>query len=114
MLIDYQRDFTAPVQAGDVMGTMTYLLESGDAVTYNLIANRSIARRQNVPKPIEAIYQESDSDPNPLPPFSVEMLLLILLPLAAAVGLYFLLYKLIFGRKKKGGKSPGVKQRYLR
>ena len=114
VLIDYQRDFSAPVQAGETMGTMTYLLDSGEPVTYNLVANRSIAKRENVPRSIDAIYQQSDDDPNPLPPFSFEMLLLILLPLGAAIGLYILLYKLLFGRKKKGGRSPSVKQRYLR
>ena len=114
VLIDYVRDFSAPIQAGEVIGTMTYLLDSGSPVTYNLLANRSIAKRQNVPKTIDQIYTESDSDPNPFPPFSIEFLIVIVVILHAAVGLYILLYKLIFGRKRKNGKSPRVRQRYLR
>lgn len=114
VLIDYDRDFSAPVSAGERIGTMTYLLDSGEPVTYNLVANRSVAKRANVPKSIGQIYDESDADPNPFPPFSFEFVLIIILILHAAVGLYFLLYKLLFGRRQKGGRSPRVKQRYLR
>ena len=43
MLIQYTRDFAAPVAAGEVIGTMTYFPQYGDPVLYNLTASRSVA-----------------------------------------------------------------------
>ncbi len=113
VMIDYTRDFTAPIRAGDVVGTMTWLQDNGVAVTYNLVASRSVAARENLPPTLEEIEQRSDADPNPFPPF-VDLILPLLALIAATVGLYFLIRTLLFGRSGKPGKGPQVKHRYLR
>ena len=67
VLIQYSRDFKAPINVGEVIGTMTFLLEDGTPVVYNLVASRSIAARDNIPKTIEEIWEETYADPNPYP-----------------------------------------------
>ena len=112
--IDYSRDFTAPIQAGDVIGTLSWPLENGQVVTYNLVANRTVAARDNLPKTIEEIVAETDADTNPFPPFSVELVFDIMAILGATVGLYFLIRFLLFGRNRRRGRGPRVRSRYLR
>ena len=112
-MIDYTKDFVAPITAGEVMGTVTWLMDNGQPVTYNLVANRSIAERDNLPPTIEEIEARTNADTNPFPPLSVELVLEILAILAATVGLYFLIRFLLFGRNRHG-KGPKVKHRYLR
>ena len=72
-LITYTRDFVAPIAAGEVMGVMTYFDENGNAVDYNLTASRAIAMRENAPKTLEQIVAETEADPNPFPPLTVEL-----------------------------------------
>ena len=114
MLIQYSRDFIAPIQEGEVMGTMTYVDEDGELAVYNLIAGRTIARRETTPKTLAEIEAESDADPNFLPPLTPEVVFMALLPLALAVLIYFGLLRLLRRRKRRGGKGPEVTQRYLR
>ena len=81
---------------------MTYFPEKGDPAEYDLVASRSVAVRENVPKTLEQIVAETDSDPNPFPPFNMDMALLILFP-------FFAVFVLISGfrliRKRKKGKT---------
>ncbi len=98
VIIDYIRDFAAPIMAGEQMGTLTYFPGegNGDPVEYALIASRSIKQRENAPKTIQQITQETYEDPNPFPRFSAELLIMVLLPFA---GVYLALR--IFGRVTK-------------
>ena len=112
-MIDYTKDFVAPIMAGEVMGTVTWLMENGQPVTYNLVADRTVKARENLPPTIEEIEARTNADTNPFPPLSVELVLEILAILGATVGLYFLIRYLLFGRKRHG-KDPKVKHRYLR
>ena len=83
VLIEYTRDFAAPIEKGEVMGTMTYYpTDGGNPVVYDLIAGRTILRRDNAPLTLEEIEAEVKADPNPLPPLSVELALAVLLPFA--------------------------------
>ena len=70
VLIQYTRDFQAPVKAGEEMGTMTYFPEKGDPAVYTLSASRGVDQRENMPKTLEQIIAETYADPNPFPPFS--------------------------------------------
>ena len=57
MLIEYTRDFSAPIEKGEVMGTMTYYpTDGGSPVVYDLIAGRTIQRRDNAPLTLEEIF----------------------------------------------------------
>ena len=101
----YSREFTAPVSRGEVMGTLTYFNNQGEATVYELIATRDIARRERIAPTLQEIAQYTENDPNPFPRFTFEFALLyIALPLLAL----FILFRLIKGlfrhkprRKKK-------------
>lgn len=114
VLIEYTRDFYAPITAGEVMGTMTYYPDEGDAVVYNLTASRSIEKRANAPKTLEEIVAETEADPNPFPPFTFEMGLYLAVPV---VGLYILirvLRKVARRRRVRNARMPKPKSRYLK
>ncbi len=64
VLIEYTRDFSAPIEKGEVMGTMTcYPTDGGSPVVYDLIAGRTIQRRDNAPLTLEEIEAEVKADP---------------------------------------------------
>ena len=113
-LITYTRDFVAPIAAGEVMGVMTYFDENGNAVDYNLTASRAIAMRENAPKTLEQIVAETEADPNPFPPLTVELALYLALPVVALVLLIFLLRKLFRRRHIRNRRVPKPTNRYLK
>ena len=113
MLIQYTRDFAAPIDEGEVVGTMTYVTEDGEAVVYNLVAERAIAKRENAPPSLAELAAAADADPNPLPPLNFEIVLLLLPPLLIAIVIFLILRRLFFGRRRHG-KTPRVRQRFLR
>lgn len=106
--IEYTRVLEAPINAGEVIGIMTYTPEGPGAqpIDYELIATRSIQRRESISPTVEEIMAYSDLDPNPFPRFSVEFLIIALLPLIAVIALSQLIYKLITRKKK-----PKLKQK---
>ncbi|MFH1880158.1 MAG: hypothetical protein ABIK64_05150, partial [Bacillota bacterium] len=118
VLIEYTRDnFAAPIEIGEVFATLTYYPDGGgEPAVYDLYATRSITRRENAPKSIAEIKDETYADPNPFPPFSVESLFLLGWPFFLLIGIIWLLLR-IFRRKSKRGKKrniPKPKNRYFR
>lgn len=114
VLIQYTRDFQAPVEAGEQMGTLTYFPEHGDPAVYSLTASRSVAQRDNVPKTLEEIIAETYADPNPFPPLSFELVMIFLTPVLLIVILVLLIH---FRRKKRNtGKmhTPKPVNRYVK
>ena len=118
VLIEYSRsNFATPVTKGEVFGTMTYYpSDGGSAITYELIASRSIARRENAPLSIEEIEAQTYADPNPFPPMSPELALFILTPFAVLFVIIRLLMRLFRKDSRQGKKSrvPKPKNRYFR
>ena len=114
VMIQYTRDFTAPIAAGEQIGTMTYFPAYGDPVVYLLTASRSVARRENVPKTLEEIINETYADPNPLPPFSFELLMVFLTPLLVIS--VFITAVLILRKKQRAHKmkAPRPSHRYVK
>ena len=115
VLIQYTRDdFQAPFTAGEKIGTMTYFPDKGDPAVYILSASRSVDQRENVPKTLEQIIAETNADPNPFPPFSFELALILFGPLLLIAGLTaFLLIR----RKKRGAhhlRAPKPVNRYVK
>ena len=101
-ITEYTREFSAPVTAGEVMGTMTYYNSKGEATVYDLVATRNIGRRERVAPTLDEIAAYSASDPNPFPRFTFEFALLyIVLPLAGLFLLYRLLHSLFHRKPKK-------------
>lgn len=114
VLIQYTRDFKAPIDVGETLGTMTFLLEDGTPVVYNLVASRSIAARDNIPKTVEQIWQETYADPNPYPPLNSDFFVF-----AAGIALFltvfvWFIHFLVMRKRRKGGKVPEIKSRYLK
>jgi len=114
MLIEYARDFAAPIEAGEVMATMTYLKEDGTAVRYNLIASRSIAQRENMPKTIEQIVEETYADPNPFPPFTLEMACYLFLPFVLLFLMIRFIRRQLRKRRVRASRTPKPGRRYLK
>lgn len=114
VLIQYTRDFIAPINAGETLGTMTYFPETGEPAVYDLVASRSIAKRENAPKTLEEIVAMTFADPNPLPPFSFELGLIFFGP---PVLLFLIILTIILIRKKRHAKRlrmPKPVSRYLK
>ena len=106
--IDYVRTLEAPINAGEVVGIMTYTPPGGQAepVEYELVAARTVARRASFAPTVEEIYAYSDADPNPFPRFSIEFLFIVLIPVFAVVLLSHLIFRLLTRKRK-----PKVKQK---
>ncbi len=114
MLIQYSRDFAAPVTAGEVIGTMMYFPEIGEPVTYTLTAARSIAQRENVPKTLEQIVQETYADPNPFPPFDLEFALFMFSPVIVLGIVVFVILRIRRRRRRRGLRTPRPSHRYVK
>ena len=114
MLIEYTRDFSAPIEAGEIMGKMTYITPENKAVVYNLIASRSIAQRENIPKTIEQIVAETYADPNPFPPFTAEMAFYLFSPFVLLIIVIRILRKLLRRRREHLARVPKPGRRYLK
>ncbi len=114
MLIEYTRDFSAPIEAGEIMGKMTYITPENKAVVYNLIASRSIAQRENIPKTIEQIVAETYADPNPFPPFTAEMAFYLFSPFVLLIIVIRILRKLLRRRRERLARVPKPGRRYLK
>jgi hypothetical protein len=114
VLVQYTRELRAPIAAGEIIGTMTYLTRDGQAVDYNLLATRSIPARTDPPLTLDQIVAMTDADPNPLPPLTVEVLLIVLSPALVVLGVILIL-RLIFSRRRKHyARLPKNKTRYVK
>ena len=114
VLIQYSRDFAAPITVGETIGTMTYFPEKGDPVSYTLSASRSIAQRENVPKTLEQIVRETYADPNPFPPLNFEFAMILFLPFLTLLLLLFLLIRTRKRHRKRNLRVPRPRQRYVK
>ena len=114
VLIQYTRDFQAPITAGEQIGTMTYFPDKADPAVYVLTASRDVAQRENVPKTLEQIITETYADPNPFPPFSFELAMILFGPPLLLAGLIVFL---VIRRRKKGAhklRAPKPVNRYVK
>ena len=111
---EFTRAFKAPVTAGEVMGTLTYTPEEGNAVVYELIAARSVEARERLAPTLDEIIDTAMNDPNPFPRFTFEIFLqFILLPLAAIlVLLRFTRFSRKLFKKKTKVKAVKPKERF--
>lgn len=114
VIVEYTRELKAPIAAGEVMGKMTYVTERGEAIEYNLLATRSIISRQDRPPSLSDIIAATEADPNPFPPLTVEIVLIVLSPLLI-VGILVLVIRLfIRSYKRHYARLPKNKNRYVK
>lgn len=101
-ITSYTREFSAPIEKGEVMGTLTYYNDNKEETVYELIATRSIERREKLAPSIDDIIAYTEADPNPFPRFTFDFAIkYIVLPVALIV----LLVKLIKNIFRKGKKK---------
>lgn len=112
--IQFLRDFAAPVTAGETLGTMTYYPTYGNPVVYLLTASRSVSRRENVPKTLEEIINETEADPNPFPPLSFEFVMIILSPVLVIALLVLCIVILLKRQRSRRLKTPKPSHRYVK
>ena len=114
VFIQYDRDFQAPIEAGEQIGTMTYFPDRGDPVVYALTAGRSVEQRTNVPKTLEEIVAETYADPNPFPPFNFEFAVTLFGPLLVIFVLIFLIRRANKKRRAHRMRAPKPVNRYVK
>ena len=114
VLIQYSRDFQAPVTAGEQLGTMTYFPDRGEPAVYSLTASRSIDQRENVPKTLEQIITETYADPNPFPPFNFEFAVVIFGPVLVLAALILLIRHRNKKRRARRMRAPKPVNRYVK
>ncbi len=104
----FTRTLEAPIEAGEVLGTMVYTPAASGAepIYYDLIATRSIQRRPTLAPTIDEIRAYTAADPNPFPRFTAEFAVIMLLPVLAVFLLSQLIYKFLTKERK-----PRLKQR---
>ncbi len=115
-ITEYTRAFSAPVQEGEVMGRLTYYDQNGEPTVFELLATRSIARREPLAPSIEDIIAYTEADPNPFPRLTFEFVALyIALPLI----LIFLFVRMVRrvkhhkSRRKKRHENIEPQERYF-
>ena len=113
---EFTRDLMAPITAGEVMGTLTYYGGEGLPVVYELTATRSIAARENIAPSIEQIISQAESDPNPFPRVTLELVVvyLILPALAVLIAIRIVKKLLSLMGKRKKVKAYKPNSRYFR
>ena len=113
---EFTRDLIAPVQEGEIMGTLTYYPENGNPVVYELTAARSIAAREQLAPTVDQIIADAMNDPNPFPRITFELVFLYLLLPAAGIFLALRLIKRLLKQLKKFRKVKTFKptSRYYR
>ena len=114
VLIDYTRSFRAPVAAGEQMGTMTYVPQSGEPAVYTLVASRSIDARENIPKTLQQIQDETDADTHFFPPFSFELAMVFVVPVLILAVLIAVPVLLLKKRGSHRFKTPKPTNRYVK
>lgn len=104
--VSYTRDFAAPVSAGEIMGTMTYVSDDGTPITFNLVASRSVARRSNMPLTYEEIVAMTQGQTGiPIVPETVIPVVVILLIPTIAL---FIIFRVHRRRKRHEDFSDGI------
>lgn len=114
VLVQYTRELKAPIAAGEVIGTMTYVPDSGEPVEFNLLATRSVPKRTDAPKTLEEIVAMTEADPNPFPPLTLEIVLILLAPFLVFAAVILILRALFKRYKRHYARLPKNRNRYVK
>lgn len=114
--IEYVRELVAPIQAGELIGRLTFYPDAGEPIEYELVASRSIARRVLDFPSLDEIIAATESDSNPLPRFTVELLMFLVVLIAMIAGIVTAIRRLLGIRSRKKARRKPVKSinRYYR
>lgn len=114
VLIQYTRDFVAPIHAGEQIGTLTFYPETGEPSVCILTASRTIQARENAPKSLEQIVRETEEDPSPFPPLNMNFVLQFAIPLVLLFICIMIIRRVMKKRRKRTGRAPKPVNRYLK
>jgi len=114
VLVQYTRELKAPINAGEVIGRMTYVKDNGEAVEYNLLATRSVVARKDAPPTLSQIIAMTEADPNPFPPLTVEIVLIVLSPLLFVTAIILVIRFFVRSYKRHYALLPKNKNRYVK
>ncbi len=109
-LINYIRDFRAPISKGEPIATLTYINpQNSQTAVYTLVANRDIRARENAPLSLSQIEDMVLKDPNIFPDLTIELVFYWLIP---PMTVYFAISGIsrLFKNRKRRGKR-GIFQR---
>lgn len=96
--VDYVRDFEAPIEAGEKIGTLVYKRDDGTDVVFDLVASRTVARRTNMPLTYEEIVAKAQADKSI--PLTTEVVLIFASPFIV-FSLIVLTARFLYRRWKK-------------
>ena len=91
-----------------------YISNSNSIVRYSLTASRTVDRREDAPRSLEDIINETLADPNPLPPPSFELVLIFASPLLVLAA--FVVAVIILRKKRRSHRlrPPKTSNRYVK
>ncbi len=104
--IEYVHDPVAPINAGDLMATLTYYPDAGEPIEYELLASRSISKRILDVPDLDDIIRNTENDPNPFPRLTVEIVAFFAAVIALAVALVKGVKRLLGFRSKRPRHKP--------
>ncbi len=111
----YTRELKAPITAGEIIATMTYRPENGgETVHFNLLATRTVPKRTDAPLTLEQIVAMTEADPNPFPPLTLEIVLILLSPFIILVLIVLTLRFLYKRYRKHYSRLPKNSNRYVK
>ena len=70
--------------------------------------------RENAPKTLEQIVEETDADPNPFPPLTLEFVLYMVAPVLLLILLIYVLRRISKRRRVRNKRVPKPTNRYLK
>jgi len=115
VLIEYTRELKAPITAGEVMGVMSYILPTtGEMVQYNLLATRTIRERTDAPLTLAQIVAMTDADPNPFPPMTPEVVLILLSPFLLLLAVILIIRLIVRQYRRLYARLPKNHNRYVK
>ena len=88
--------------------------KNGEAVEYNLLATRSVIARQDRPPSLSDIIASTEADPNPFPPLTVEIVLIVLSPLLIVTAVVLIILLILRSYKRHYARLPKNKTRYVK
>ena len=104
--IEYVHDPVAPINAGDLMATLTYYPDAGEPIEYELLASRSISKRILDVPDLDDIIRNTENDPNPVPRLTVEIVAFFAAVIFLAVALVKGVKRLLGFRSKRPRHKP--------
>lgn len=102
-LINYTRDFRAPIQKGEPIASLTYIHPlTAQTASYTLVANRDIKARENAPLSLSQIENMVIKDGNIFPDPTLELVFYWLIPPTVLYIITSIFARMFRNRRRRG------------